>query len=181
MQGVRVRKYGKKRGIKRDHWPSSGFRKQYHFKILACLQQKSLPWEWRDCSTAYTSSVIMFSCEGRRSSRTKLLWSPMILFLFSQNTQRCINQACYRFTCTPFSQLTVSVSICEGADLCMGKCVTWGALVAHAACEQNSHRPPSVSPRSPSTPSGLCFSFVFLTFHCLSEAVTSGHPVSALH
>lgn len=79
---------------------------------------------------------------------------------------------------------TDSVSICEGADLCMGNSVTWGALVSSTACE--SHYPPFLStPCSPST-SFYCnmlnlvlyFSFVIFKPHCLGEVVVSWHQTT---
>lgn len=52
---------------------------------------------------------------------------------------------------------TDSVSICEAADLFMGNSVTWGQRV-------NSHDPPSVSPRSPSTPPAASYYMTWFLF-----------------
>lgn len=77
------------------------------------------------CSTAYSSSVTMFSCVRSRSSRAELLRRSKSSD-FTQNTQRNINHDWYMFTCIALSHesftfpanpfCTDSVSICKRAD-----------------------------------------------------------------
>lgn len=118
------------------------------------------------CSTSYTSSVTMLSCEKRRSSREKV---PDPIIFSHKNTERSINHDCYTSTQTPLCQpiTLIQHSIREGADLCVGD-----------SCEQPA--PSLLLPMSPSQPFRrymlnvpLCFSLVILRFHCLSKAAIS--------
>lgn len=121
----------------------------------------------QSCSEVPSPVIFFFFTKYAKKHKSWLLYVPMHTPLLAES-----------FILFQPTHCTDSVSICEGADHCMGNSVTWGAHVSSAACEQ-----PLSSLLFPTPPfhplhhftlnMALYFSLVIFRFHCLSQAVTS--------